>query len=56
MGVVFENPIIMNVYNIGTMFLSDNTSVHQKINHIDLHKNFILGYVKDLTVKINMYF
>ena len=41
----------MHVENVGAILLSENTSVSQRTNHIDVHHNLICDYVEDRTAK-----
>ena len=51
-GIVVEHPIAMHVDNVGTIFLSDNTSVSKSKKHIDVRHHFICDYIEYGTVKI----
>ena len=53
MGVVVEYTTIVNVDNIGDIFLSDNTSESPRKKHIDVRHHFICDYIEDGTVNIN---
>ena len=52
MGVVIEYTIIVCVDNVGSVFLSGNTSASQQTKHIDVCHHFIRDYVEDRTVRI----
>ena len=52
-GVVVEYTTIVNVDNIGDIFLSDNTSESPRKKHIDVRHHFICDYIEDGTVNIN---
>ena len=45
MGFHVEKPIIMHVYNVGAIFILDNTLLSQQKNHIDVRHHFICDYV-----------
>ena len=55
MGVVVEYPITVHADNVGDIFLSDNTSVSQRMKHIYVRNHFIREYVEDITVKIQFF-
>ena len=52
MRFIIEYSITVHVYNVGAILLSENTSVSQRINHIDVLHYFICYYVEDVSVQI----
>ena len=54
MRFIIEYSITVHIYNVGDLLLSENTSVSQRINHIDVLQYFICYYVEDVAVKINL--
>ena len=45
----------MHVDNIKAIFLSNNTFLSQRAEHIDMHNHFIRDYVEYRTVKIQFF-
>ena len=44
----------MHVDNVGAIFLFDNTSVYQRMKHIDVNNHFSCDYVEDGNRKIQL--
>ena len=51
-GYFSNNPIIVNVYNIGYILLLENKSAPQWKNHIDIFNHLIWDYIKYITLKM----
>ena len=52
MGVVVEYLITLHIDNVGSIFLSDQTSSYQGTKHIYIHHHFIWDYIEAGKVKI----
>lgn len=52
LGIVVNLPIIVNVDNIGAIYLANNSSTNQRTRHIDVRYHFVREYVEEGTVKI----
>ena len=52
MWVFVEYPIIMNIDNVGAIFLSENTSEYQWTKNTGSCHHFIYDYARDGTIKI----
>ena len=52
MRVIVQYPITLHIDNIGAIFISGNSLVSQRKNHIDVCRHFICDYFQYRTVKI----
>ena len=55
MGVFVEYSITVHVNNVGAVLLSENKSVSQQKNHIDVYHHFICEYVNYGIVEIRFF-
>ena len=53
--VVVEYSVSVHNDNVGAILVPDNTSVSQRMNHIDVRHHFIQDYVEDGRVKIKIF-
>ena len=52
MGVKVELPIVVNVDNLGAIFMSGNIAISDRTKHVDIRYNFVREYVEDGLIKI----
>jgi hypothetical protein len=52
MGLKVKTPIIVNVDNVGAMFVSENLSTSQRTRHVDIRCNYLREFVEDEFIKI----
>ena len=45
-------PILVNVDNVGAIYLARNATTSQRTRHIDVHYHFVRNYMEEGTVKI----
>ena len=45
-------PILVNVDNVGAIYLASNATTSQRTRHIDVHYHFMRNYMEEGTVKI----
>jgi hypothetical protein len=51
MGIGVKLPIVINVDNVGAIYLSNNHSLGQRTKHIDMRRHFVREYVEDGIIK-----
>ena len=52
LGVKIAYPIVVNVDNIGAIYLAKNETMGQRTKHIDVRHHFVREYIEDGIVKI----
>jgi hypothetical protein len=51
-GIEFKQPIIINVDNVGAMFIAENASATSKTKHIDIRYHFVREFIMEGFMKI----
>jgi hypothetical protein len=52
MGLKVKTPIVVNVDNVGAMFMSENMTTSQRTRHVDIRYNYVREFVEDKFLKI----
>jgi hypothetical protein len=52
MGIKVKLPIIVQVDNIGAIFMTENVSTSSRTKHVDVMYHFVREYVEDGFIKI----
>ena len=52
LGIDMEYPIIVNVDNVGAIYLAKNQVLSQRSKHIGVQYHFVRDYIEDGLVKI----
>jgi hypothetical protein len=51
-GIEFELPVIVNVDNVGAIFMAENASATSRTRHVDARYHFVRKYVEEGVIKI----
>ena len=51
-GVQVKLPVIINVDNVGAIFMSENVSTTNRTKHVDVRYHFVREFIEDGFVKI----
>ena len=52
LGIKVELPIIVQVDNVGAIFMSENVSTTGRTKHVDIRYHFVREYIEDGFIKI----
>ncbi|MGL4341755.1 MAG: reverse transcriptase domain-containing protein, partial [Lactococcus lactis] len=51
-GIKYKQPIIINVDNVGAIFMAENASANGKTKHIDIRYHYVREFIMDNFIKI----
>jgi len=52
MGIELEYPIVIEVDNVGAIYLANNHTTSQRTKHVDTRYHFVRNYIEDGILKI----
>ena len=52
LGIKVKLPIIVRVYNLGAIFMSENISVSQRTKHVDVRFRFVQQFTMEGFIKV----
>ncbi len=52
MGIELEYPIVIEVDNVGAIYLANNHTTSQRTKHVDTRYHFVRNYIEDGILKV----
>ena len=52
MKINVKLPIVVNIDNIGAVFMANNKSTNSRTKHVDIHTKYVNQYVEDGIIKV----
>ena len=52
LGIEVNYPVVVNVDNLGAIYLADGNSSTQRTKHVDIRYHFVREYIEDGIVKV----